>query len=62
MADLGFSHFYFSCKTYQELAQIRITKVVAVFTTNRTKLGLHFSDFPTIVYGIYKFQPKSNTI
>jgi hypothetical protein len=36
---------YFSCKNYQELAQERITKVVGYFTTNPTKLVLHFSVF-----------------
>jgi hypothetical protein len=40
IADVGFSHFYFSCKNYQELAQARIT-VVGFFTMNPTKLGLH---------------------
>jgi hypothetical protein len=47
MADLGFLHFYFSCKNYQELAQARITKVVGFFTRKPTKLGLHFSAFST---------------
>jgi hypothetical protein len=61
MADLGFSHFYFSCKNYLELAQIRITKVVAVFTTNPTKLGLHFSDFPTIFMEFTNFS-QSQTL
>jgi hypothetical protein len=45
IADLGFSHFYFSCKNYQELAQARITKVVGLFTTNPAKLSLHFYFF-----------------
>jgi hypothetical protein len=54
--DLGFSHFYFSCKNCQELAQARITKVVGFFTTNLTKLSLHFSDISTISYGFYKNQ------
>jgi hypothetical protein len=53
-----FSHLYFSCKHYQELAQAGITKVVGFFTTNPTKLVLHFYDFSTILYGIYKKQPK----
>jgi hypothetical protein len=47
---------YFSCKSYQELAQARITKVAGYFTTNTTKLVLHFSDFSTIFYAIYKNQ------
>jgi hypothetical protein len=59
MADLGFSHFYFSCKNYQELAQARITKVVGVFTTNPSKLSLHFFYFSMILYAIYKNQPKA---
>jgi hypothetical protein len=62
MADLGFLHFYFSCKTYQELAQARITKVVGSFTTNPTKLSLHFAEFSTIFYAIYKIPQNSNTI
>jgi hypothetical protein len=62
MADLGFLHFYFSCKHYQELAQARITKVVGSFTTNPTKLSLHFSEFPTIFDAIYKILQNSNTI
>jgi hypothetical protein len=28
IADLGFSHLYFSCKNYKKLAHYRITKVV----------------------------------
>jgi hypothetical protein len=42
MADLGFLHFYFSCKNYPELAQARITKLLGFFTTNPKKLSLHF--------------------
>jgi hypothetical protein len=53
---------YFSCKNYQELAQAKITKVVGHFTTNPTKLVLHFSDFSTIFYTSYKKQPKHFTI
>jgi hypothetical protein len=33
-------------------------KVIGFFTTNPTKLGLHFSDFCTIFYGFYKIQPN----
>jgi hypothetical protein len=62
MADLGFSHLYFSCKNYQELAQARIKKVVGYFTTNPEKLDLHFSDFPVIFYAIYKNQEITSTI
>jgi hypothetical protein len=62
IADLGFSHFYFSCKNYQELAQSRITKVVGYFTTNPTKLVLRFSDFSTIFYAIYKNQQNGFNI
>jgi hypothetical protein len=62
MADLVFSHFYFSCQKYQETAQARITKVVGFFTTNLTKLGSHFSDFATILYGFYKIQQITYTI
>jgi hypothetical protein len=36
---------YFSCKNYQEIARARITKVVGYFTTNPTKLVLHFLRF-----------------
>jgi hypothetical protein len=32
------------------------------FTTNPTKLSLHFSDFSTIFYGLYKILQNSNTI
>jgi hypothetical protein len=53
-----FSHLYFSCKNYQELAQARITKVVGYFTTNPTKLVSQISDFSTIFYAIYKNQPN----
>jgi hypothetical protein len=34
---------------------VSIIKVVGVFTTNPTKLGLHFSDVSTIFYLITKF-------
>jgi hypothetical protein len=37
---------------------MRITKVVVFFTTNPTKLVLHFSEFSTILYEFYKIQPK----
>jgi hypothetical protein len=53
---------YFSCKNYKEFAQERITKVVGFFTTNPTKLGLHFSDFSTIFCAIYKNQQQHFTI
>jgi hypothetical protein len=49
-------------QNYQELAQARITKVVGFFTTNPTKLSLHFSDFSTILYGFYKNQLRGFTI
>jgi hypothetical protein len=62
MADLGFSHFYFSCQKYDVTAQARITKVVGFFTNNPTKLGLYFSEFSTIFYGIYKNQQNTCTI
>jgi hypothetical protein len=52
IADLGFSHLYFSCKNYQELAQERINKVVGYFITNPTKLVFHFYDFSMIFYAI----------
>jgi hypothetical protein len=38
------------------------TKVVGFFTTNPTKLGLHFSDFFTILYEFYKIQQITYTI
>jgi hypothetical protein len=53
---------YFSCKNCQELAQARITKVVGYFTTNPTKLGVHFSDFSVMFYAIYKNQQTHFTI
>jgi hypothetical protein len=62
MADLEFSHFYFSCQKYQVTSQARITKVVGVFTTNPRKLGLYFSEFSTIFYRIYKNQQNTCTI
>jgi hypothetical protein len=37
-------------------------KTMVVFTTNPTKLGLHFSDFSTIFYEFSKFQPNCFTI
>jgi hypothetical protein len=46
---------YFSCTNYQEL-------VVGYFTTNPTKLVLHFSDFSVIFYAIYKNQEITFTI
>jgi hypothetical protein len=52
----------FHAKKYQETAQARITKVVVCFTRNPTKLGLHFSDFSTIFYRIYKNQQNACTI
>jgi hypothetical protein len=62
MSDIGFSHFYFSCKNYQESDYASITKVVGVFTTNPTKVSLHFSEFSMIFYAIYKILQNSNTI
>jgi hypothetical protein len=53
---------YFSYKTYQELAQVRITKVVGYFTTNPIKFVLHFSDFSMIFDAIYKNQQTHFTI
>jgi hypothetical protein len=53
---------YVSCKTYQELAQARITKVVVYFATNPTKLVLNFYDFSVIFYVIYKNRPNHFTI
>jgi hypothetical protein len=38
------------------------TKVVVLFTTNPTKLSLHFSKFSTIFYAIYNFQQIGYTI
>jgi hypothetical protein len=32
MADLGFSHSYFSCQKYHESDHVSITKVVVLFT------------------------------
>jgi hypothetical protein len=40
----------------------RITKFVGYFTTNPAKLVLHFYDFSTIFYAIYKKQPNHFTI
>jgi hypothetical protein len=37
-------------------------KVVGYFTTNSTNMVLHFSDFSTILYAIYKKQPNHFTI
>jgi hypothetical protein len=34
------------------------TKVVGFFTSNPTKLGLHFSDLSTVSYGFYKKTAK----
>jgi hypothetical protein len=62
ISDLRFSHFYFSCLNYQELARARITKVVGFFTTNPTKLSSHFSEFATIFYAFYKFLQMECTI
>jgi hypothetical protein len=62
MVDLGFSRFYFSCKNYQESDYASITKGVGFFTTNPTKLSLHFSKFSTIFYTIYKILQNSSTI
>jgi hypothetical protein len=41
---------------------VSITKVAILFSTNPTKLVLHFSEIPTIFYAIYKFQQFANTI
>jgi hypothetical protein len=57
-----FSHLYFSCTNYQQLAQARITKVVGHFTTNPKKLVLYFSEFSVIFYTIYKNQQTHFTI
>jgi hypothetical protein len=62
ITDLGFSHLYFSCKNYQELAPAKITKVVGYFTTHPTKFVLHFSYFSMIFYAIYKNQQTHFTI
>jgi hypothetical protein len=53
---------YFSCKNYQELAQVKITKVVGYFTANQKKLVLNFSDLSMIFYAIYKKQEIHFTI
>jgi hypothetical protein len=51
------SHFYFSCKNYQEKVCQCFVNVVGFFTTNPTKLGLYFfSDFSMIFYKFYKIQ------
>jgi hypothetical protein len=42
IADLGCSQSYFSCQKYQESDHVSITKVVALITSNPTKLSLHF--------------------
>jgi hypothetical protein len=62
MADLGFSHSYFSCLKYQEPDCESITKVVVFSTTNPTKFSLNFSEFFTIFYTFYKFQQMGYTI
>jgi hypothetical protein len=62
MADLGISQSYFACQKYPESELVRITQVVVFITTNPTKLVLHFSEFSTISYAFYKFQPKGYTI
>jgi hypothetical protein len=62
MADLVFSHSYFSCSKYPESDHVRIIKVVLFFTTNPTKLVLQFSEFSTIFYTFYKFLQICNTI
>jgi hypothetical protein len=41
---------------------VSITKVVVLLTRNLGKLGLHFSDFPTIFYRIYKIPQIGITI
>jgi hypothetical protein len=62
MADLGFSHSYFSFYKYPESDQVSITEVVVFFTTNPTKLDLQYSEFSTIFYTFYKFPQICNTI
>jgi hypothetical protein len=59
MADLGFSHSYFSCKNYQKIAQARITKSLRIFHNESKKFGLHFFDISTIFYEIYKNQQNT---
>jgi hypothetical protein len=41
---------------------VSITKVVVLFTTNPTKLSLHFSEFSMIFYTFYNFQHIGYTI
>jgi hypothetical protein len=41
---------------------VSITKVVVFYTTNPTKLVLHFSEFSMIFYAFYKFQQNGCTI
>jgi hypothetical protein len=41
---------------------VSITKVVVLFTTNPTKLSLHFSEFSTIFYAFYIFLQMEYTI
>jgi hypothetical protein len=53
---------YFPCKIYEEKLWSCVTKVVALFTWNPTKLSLQFSDFSTIFYRFYKIEPKGFTI
>jgi hypothetical protein len=62
IADLVFSHSYFSCQNFQESDHVSITKVVVLFTTSPTKLILHFSVFSTISYAFYKFLQIEYTI
>jgi hypothetical protein len=40
----------------------KFTEVVLFFTRNPTKLGLHFYEFSTILYGFSKIRPKSFTM
>jgi hypothetical protein len=62
MADLGFSHSYFSCYKYLETDHVSITKVVVCFTTNPIKLSLQFSEFSTHFYAFYKFLQKGGSL
>jgi hypothetical protein len=62
IADLGFSHFYFSCSKYPESDHVSVTKVVVFFTTSPTKLSLKFSEFSMIFYAFYKFLQTGYTI
>jgi hypothetical protein len=58
ITDQGILHFNVSSKNYSSKVYTCLEKVVVLVTQSTTKLSLHFLDFSTILYWIYKLLLK----